>query len=299
MSAKKNATTKTKTKPVQSSQPTSHVGCFVVTAVVAVLIGALAMLSLALSGLEGALLTASTVPTKGKVYVATECYHNSDACRDEIEALRNKHQGATVGSLKLYQDTAISGGYQVISAKAVADLLLVNPASLTSEQIPVFVSDATAADDLPKQAFAVGSYDTFTFEQLEQTHAGIFTPLTRQLSSTYQSIFWVDDGTDKIANYLLSLQALDRENTVKTDLADFLKYEKQVIAFNDYRDALAYQKDAERINDATVEDLFSNTLDIHRVFAQGEFILNAILIVFVLVVVSVILVKVLRKKLSN
>lgn len=240
----------------------------IATAVLSFIAGVAIFLVLATTSLENILLAMSTNGANGKVYATTSC--RSSLCEAETENVLAKHHGKPLGDLKLYQDTNFSGYYYVISLSAVSNLLTTELAAVPNDKIPAFVPSTTNPTELPQEFFTVGSYSPITPEQLQEIHAGVFAPAISQLSPTYApAVYLVDDGSQKIEKFLEAQKITDPKQLTNpsANLDDFLDSTKLVVAFDNYHDAIAYQEDLHQIGHVSVEDLFSNTLDIRRAFS--------------------------------
>lgn len=262
----------------------------ITTAFLSFIAGVAIFLILATTSLENILLAMSTNNTSGKVYAATACH--SSLCETEAENILAKHHGKLIGDLKSYQDINFKDSYHVISLSAVSSLLTAELTAVPNDKIPAFVPSTINPTELSQEFFTVGSYSPITPGQLQDIHAGVFAPVIGQLSPTYAPmIYLVDDGSQKIEKFLEAQKITDPERLTNpsASLDDFLDSTKQVIVFDNYHDAIDYQEDLRQIGHASVEDLFSDTLDIQRAFSLIYIFSTKVLCALTAVVVLVVM----------
>lgn len=295
MNKQKHLKTSSKTlnRSKNSTSESEHVGarCALVTKiVVAFLVGAVVVFALALQSLKTVLLGNSISAAHGKAYFTTSC--NASSCEKSIEDVRIRHHGELVGETKLYQDTAIGGGYLIIGLDTVADFLIADPQEIPKDKVPVLVSDAIAEPMIPDQFFAVGSYNNIFNDQLREFNAGIFAPVFKELYSGQSTIFLIDDSSDKIQNFLSKQHLANAEHAAldSDNIEDFLEYERPVVAFSNSHDALSYQKEVSQIEHAYAAELFSNVVNIDYAFTRAYVLLSIALVILLVLVIEVIIV---------
>lgn len=272
------------------NQNKSSRASLITTAFLSFIAGVAIFLILATTSLENILLAMSTNGTGGKVYATTTCH--SSLCETEAENILAKHRGELIGDLKSYQDINFKDSYHVISLSAVSSLLTTELTAVPNDKIPAFVPSTINPAELSQEFFTVGSYSPITPEQLQEIHAGVFAPVIGQLSPTYApAIYLVDDESQKIEKFLEAQKITDPEwiANPSANLDDFLDSTKQVIVFDNYHDAIDYQEDLHQIGHASVEDLFSNTLDIQRAFSLIYIFSTKVLCALTAVIVLVVM----------
>lgn len=257
------------------------------------------------SGLESTLFGITIAPTDGKVYLSARCHNNSDTCRTEIEKARARYDGEGVGTVKLYQKSPQLGGYFVIDASTASDFLITDLNSVPEDKIPVLIPDNIKPDDLDTRFAPVGVYVSSTFSESNTQAAGIFTPILNHITTQRKPIYMVNDGTDKIEKFLLTEWSQHTDDTENSNvkIAELLEYEEQVIVFDNYHQALDFQRDADNIQHATVSDAFGDTLAIDYTFSKvltvQYWITGFITLLTVAAAVDVILYLSKKSKLSN
>lgn len=270
------------------SKSTRH--SIILTVVMAFLAGAVVLFAVALQSFKMVLLENSLSAAHGKAYFATEC--NASACEKSIEDARIRHHGELVGETRLYQDMAIGGGYNIISLSAISDFLIANPSEVPKDKVPVLVPSTQDSSKLPTQFFVVGSYDTNTLEDFRELKAGIFTPVFGELMPNFSPIYLVDDGSDKIQNFLSEQHLVNAEYAVldSDNIEDFLEHERSVIVFTNSRDALNYEREISQIDYAITTELISNIVGIDYAFTTTYILLLTMLAILVVLVVEIIIV---------
>lgn len=216
------------------------------------------------SGLESTLLGITVTPTDGKVYLLASCSNNSNSCPEEIKKAREQHNGKEIGTIRSPQPRE----YYEISSSVVSDFLITNLDSVPEDKIPVLVPDNINPDELNPRFIPVGVYVGSIFREFDTLDAGIFAPILSQIMTQNKPVYLINDNTDKIEKFLLEEWSRYNDNTEDTNVGidELLECEGQVIVFDSYRQALDFQRDADNIQYATVNDIFGDTLAIDYVF---------------------------------
>lgn len=269
---------KTATKPIDRR----HLPVFVT---LAILLGVLALSLFTIYSFKSVLLAVAANSTNGHVYLTTKCHNHPATCSEEIEKAREQYDGKNIGTLKLYQDAQLGGGYFVIDAKAVENLLFTKLSLVPENKIPVFVPAQVAPTQLNTQYLPVGSYLSPDFTRID---AGVFTPITKQITTLEQKIYMIQDKTDKIEKFLLKQWSEHQQDSKPeaSKLNNFLTSESTIVVFDDYQKALSYQKAADRIQFASTNSLFSNVLEINHIFNDAFIVLYTVTVIIALLTIA-------------
>lgn len=178
---------------------------------------------------------------------------------------REQHNGKEIGTIRSPQPRE----YYEISSSAVSDFLITNLDSVPEDKIPVLVPDDINPDELNPRFIPVGVYVGSIFREFDTLDAGIFTPILSQIITQHKPVYLINNNTEKIEKFLLEERSrYHNSEDTNAGIDELLEYEGQVIVFDDYRQALDFQRDADNIQYATVNDIFGDTLAIDYTFSE-------------------------------
>lgn len=266
---KTNKSTRNKSKSSATAHSRKSIPILIILAFLLV-ISALGIINI--HGLRSTLFEITAATTDGKIYLLAECHNNSSTCHEETEKLCKQYDGKEIGTIKFYQKAPKLGGFYEINATAASKFLITSLDSVPENKIPVLVPDNVSPEKLDPNFMPVGTYvgSTIFNESAPQNVGGIFAPILSLINSQPKPIYMINDGSNKIEKFLLNQwsEANNHAEVSDTKINELISYEKQIITFDNYKQAINYQRKADKIKFALVDDIFGDTLAINYAFNQ-------------------------------